>query len=74
VVNWFGLWMPAGAPRPVVEKVHAAVHTAVNDPEVERQFDEQGLQGVAMPPNDFARFAVEQSRIAEEIGRRVNRG
>jgi tripartite-type tricarboxylate transporter receptor subunit TctC len=73
VVNWFGTWMPAGAPRPIVEKVHAAMVSAVNDPEVKQQFDTQGLQGVAMPPDEFARFVVEQSRIAQEIGRRVNK-
>jgi tripartite-type tricarboxylate transporter receptor subunit TctC len=72
VVNWFGTWMPAGAPRPVVEKVHAAMRTAVNDPDVVRQFDTQGLQGIAMPPAEFERFVAEQSRIAQEIGRRVN--
>ncbi|WP_372623891.1 tripartite tricarboxylate transporter substrate binding protein [Falsiroseomonas sp.] len=72
VVNWFGLWMPAGAPRPIVEKVHAAMVRAVNDPEVMQQFDTQGLQGIAMPPDEFARFVVEKAEIAKEIGRRVN--
>ena len=72
VVNWFGLWMPAGAPRPIVEKVHAAMVRAVNDPEVIQQFDTQGLQGIAMSPDEFARFVVEKAEIAKEIGRRVN--
>jgi tripartite-type tricarboxylate transporter receptor subunit TctC len=72
VVNWFGLWMPAGAPRPIVEKAHAAMRTAVNDPEILALFDTQGLQGIAMPPDEFAIFVREQSRIAQEIGRRVN--
>ncbi|MCC7348822.1 MAG: tripartite tricarboxylate transporter substrate binding protein [Variibacter sp.] len=72
VVNWFGLWMPAGAPRPVVDRVHAAMRTAVNDPEVMQVFDTQGLQGIAMPPDDFSRFVEAQARIAQEIGRRVS--
>jgi tripartite-type tricarboxylate transporter receptor subunit TctC len=72
VVNWFGLWMPAGAPRAVVDKTHAAMRTAVNDPEIVALFDTQGLQGIAMPPDEFAVFVREQSRIAQEIGRRVN--
>jgi hypothetical protein len=46
----------------------------VNDPEVVRQFDEQGLIGVAMPPDEFARFAADQARVAQEIGRRVSGG
>jgi len=45
----------------------------VNEPDVMAQFDTPGLQGVAMPPDRFAVFVAEQARIAQEIGRRVNR-
>lgn len=72
VVNWFGLWLPAGAPAPMVERIHAAVAAAVADPDVGQQFDVLGLEGVAMPPDRFAVFVAEQARIAQEIGRRVN--
>ncbi len=72
VVNWFGLWLPAGAPAPMVERIHAAVAIAVADAEVRRQFDVLGLEGVAMPPDRFAAFVAEQAQVAREIGRRVN--
>jgi tripartite-type tricarboxylate transporter receptor subunit TctC len=72
VVNWFGLWLPAGAPEAVVARIHQAVAQAVATPEVMRQFETQGLQGIAMPPAAFASFVAEQSRLAQEIGRRVN--
>ena len=71
VVNWFGLWMPAGVAPAITAKVHAAVATAVREPEVRRQFEILGLEGVAMPPEPFARFVADQARIAQEIGRRV---
>jgi tripartite-type tricarboxylate transporter receptor subunit TctC len=73
VVNWFGLWMPAGASEAIVRRVHAAVAAAVGEPDVKQQFDTLGLEGVAMPPERFAIFVAEQARIAQEIGRRVNR-
>lgn len=72
-VNWFGVWMPPNAPRAIVEKLHGAVQQAVNEPEVMAQFDTLGLQGVAMPPDAFAQFVAAQARIAQDIGRRVNR-
>jgi tripartite-type tricarboxylate transporter receptor subunit TctC len=72
VVNWFGLWMPAGAPPAIVQKVHAAVARAVEEPDVRRQFDTLGLEGVAMPPDQFAAFVANQARIAQEISRRVS--
>lgn len=71
VVNWFGLWMPAGAPQAVVQRVHAAIAAAVAEPDVRQQFETLGLEGVAMPPAQFAIFVAEQARIAQEIGRRV---
>ncbi|MBU8537912.1 Bug family tripartite tricarboxylate transporter substrate binding protein [Falsiroseomonas tokyonensis] len=72
VVNWFGLWLPAGAPPPIVQRIHAAVAAAVADAEVRAQFDSQGLEGIAMPPAEFSAFVAAQARQAEEIGRRVN--
>ena len=73
VVNWFGLWMPAGVAPAITTRVHAAVASANSDPEVRQQFDTLGLEGVAMPPAAFAAFVAEQARLAQEIGRRVGR-
>ena len=73
VVNWFGLWMPAGVAPAITTRVHAAVASAISDPEVRQQFDTLGLEGVAMPPAAFATFVAEQARLAQEIGRRVGR-
>jgi tripartite-type tricarboxylate transporter receptor subunit TctC len=73
VVNWFGLWMPAGVAPAIVTRVHAAVASAVADPEVRQQFETLGLEGVAMPPAAFTAFVAEQARLAQEIGRRVGR-
>lgn len=72
VVNWFGLWLPAGAPAPMVARIHGAVAAAVADADVRQQFDALGLEGVAMSPDRFAAFVAEQARVAQEIGRRVN--
>jgi tripartite-type tricarboxylate transporter receptor subunit TctC len=72
-VNWFGLWLPAGAPPEIVNRLHAAVVQAVNDPEVKQQFDKQGLEGVAMPPAEFAGFVASEQRAAQDIARRIKK-
>lgn len=72
VVNWFGLWLPAGAPASIVARLQEAVASAVNEPDVRQQFDALGLEGVAMPSDRFAAFVADQARIAQDIGRRVN--
>ncbi|WP_426956241.1 tripartite tricarboxylate transporter substrate binding protein [Muricoccus radiodurans] len=74
VVNWFGLWLPAGAAPEIVRRIHVAVAAAVREPDVMQQFDTLGLEGVAMPPDEFATFVADQARIAREIGQRVNAG
>lgn len=73
-VNWFGLWLPAGAPPDVVQKIHAAVAKAVNEPDVRQQFDTLGLEGVAMKPDEFAHFVADEAKSAQEIARRVQAG
>ncbi|MES2711571.1 MAG: tripartite tricarboxylate transporter substrate-binding protein [Pseudomonadota bacterium] len=74
VVNWFGLWLPAGAPAAIVARIHAAVAAAVAEPDVRQQFEALGLEGVAMPPEPFAAFVASQAQLAQEIGRRVSAG
>ncbi len=71
VVNWFGLWLPAGAPGAIIARVQTAVAAAVAEPEIRAQFERQGLEGIALPPEAFARFVAEQSAIAQAIGRRI---
>ena len=73
-VNWFGLWLPAGAAPDVVQKIHAAVAAAVNEPDVRQQFDTLGLEGVAMRPADFASFVVSEQKAAQEIARTISAG
>src|SRR5436305_5627499 len=55
LINWFGVWLPAGAPAQIASRIHAEVVKALADPQVKEQFDAQGLEGVGMPPPEFAR-------------------
>jgi tripartite-type tricarboxylate transporter receptor subunit TctC len=71
IVNWFGLWLPAGAPRDVVARIHAEVVRALADPQVQQEFDKLGLEGVGSSPDDFARFVGQQSAQAQAIARRI---
>jgi tripartite-type tricarboxylate transporter receptor subunit TctC len=73
-VNWFGLWLPAGAPPEIVNKIHAAVAAAINEPDVKKQFDEQGIEGVAMPPREFASFVASEAKAAQDIAARIHTG
>ena len=74
VVNWFGLWMPAGVPARIVDRVQTEIVHAIQDPEVVAQFDTLGLEGVGMQPADFAAFVAREYAAAQEIARKLPPG
>ena len=71
VVNWFGLWLPAGAPPELAAKLQAEVARALTDPEVKQQFETQGLEGVASKPEDFARFVAREAAVTQDLAKRI---
>jgi tripartite-type tricarboxylate transporter receptor subunit TctC len=73
LINWFGLWLPAGAAPDVMARIHAEVVKALADPHVKEQFDAQGLEGVGMPPAGFARFVESESKFMNELARKIKR-
>ena len=72
LINWFGLWLPAGASPQLVARLHEEVVKALADPEVQSQFDQQGLEGVGMPPAEFARFVASESALVTDLARKIN--
>lgn len=70
-INWFGLWLPAGASPQIAEQIQGAVVKALADPEIKAQFDAQGLEGVGMPPAEFARFVAKESAAINELARKI---
>ena len=43
-VQWFGMLAPANTPRDVVNKLHAALTRALNDPDVKKRFLDDGAE------------------------------
>jgi tripartite-type tricarboxylate transporter receptor subunit TctC len=71
LINWFGLWLPAGAAPELMTRIHAEVVRALADPELRQQFDAQGLEAVGMPPAEFARFVEKESAFIIDLARRI---
>src|SRR6185436_16619113 len=71
LINWFGLWLPAGAPPDIVARLHAETVKALADPEVRAQFDAQGLEGVGMPPAEFAQFVAKESAFMTDLAHKI---
>lgn len=71
LINWFGLWLPPGASRELVARLHAEMVKALADPEVLRQFDVQGLEAVGSKPDDFAKFVAKESAFMTDLARKI---
>ncbi len=60
--NFLGVSGPAGLPREVVTRLHAAMQKSLADPKVAQRLAELGVQGKDMSPEEFTSFVANQVR------------
>jgi tripartite-type tricarboxylate transporter receptor subunit TctC len=69
--NWAAIFGPAGLPRPIVDRVHAAVMKTVELPEI-RRYIEQSADVVMTAPDQFATQIREDiawtARVVKDLG------
>jgi tripartite-type tricarboxylate transporter receptor subunit TctC len=53
---WLGLMAPAGTPRPIIDKLNAAVNAAVKRPDIVKLWTEQGALPMSMSPEEFDKY------------------
>jgi tripartite-type tricarboxylate transporter receptor subunit TctC len=63
---WHGLYAPKGTPKPVIEKLTAALQDALKDDTVKKRFADLGAEGV---PLDRATPAALESHLKSEIAK-----
>ena len=56
VFSWQAVAAPKGLPKDVKDKLHAAIVKALNEPDLVKNFSEQGFEIVANTPEQFATF------------------
>jgi len=62
--SWWGVYVPTGTPRPIVDRLNAELAKAARSPDVARKFADQiDMEIIASSPEEFAAFqANEQER------------
>jgi tripartite-type tricarboxylate transporter receptor subunit TctC len=53
---WLGLMAPAGTPKPIVDKLNAAVVALVKRPDVVKLWSDQGAIPMSMTPEEFDKY------------------
>jgi tripartite-type tricarboxylate transporter receptor subunit TctC len=66
--SWFGLFAPAGTPKPIIAKLHKEVVAITGDPAFhKRMYIERAVERAVDTPDNFARFIHEDRAIARRI-------
>lgn len=58
---WFGLVVPKGTPRPVIDKLSAALDKTLAMPDVQEVLKKQGFTEMKMSPEEFGKFYVSEA-------------
>ena len=53
---WFGMQLPAGTPKPLVERMNQDIARVLREPDVVKLFREQGVEVIASSPEVFAKL------------------
>ena len=56
IITWYGIAVPAGTPKPVIERIHADVVKVLAQKEVASVFDSLGAEAVGNSPAEFSRL------------------
>lgn len=68
--TWYGLMAPAGTPAPIVAKVNAELVKLINDPEVRKQLEANGIEPQSSTPAEMdARVKREMTEFARQARR-----
>jgi tripartite-type tricarboxylate transporter receptor subunit TctC len=72
VSSGFALFAPPGTPKPIIDRVHAAMVKALNDPAVKSNLARQGAEVVASTPEQHDKFnraeIAKWIKVAREAG------
>jgi tripartite-type tricarboxylate transporter receptor subunit TctC len=65
---WFGIGMPKGTPREIIDKVNAEVNRALADPKMRERLAELGGKPIGGTPEDFGKvIAAETAKWAKVV-------
>lgn len=76
VVGWFGLFAPAGTPRPVIQKLNAELVKILDTPDTRQRLSGHGLIPGGGKPEELGAFLKAEiakwAKLIKEAGIRVN--
>jgi tripartite-type tricarboxylate transporter receptor subunit TctC len=66
--SWYGILAPAGTPREVIERLHAAIIKALEQPGVSKRLAAEGAEVIGSTPEEFgAHIKAEIARVGSVV-------
>jgi tripartite-type tricarboxylate transporter receptor subunit TctC len=73
--GWYGLFAPAGTPRPIVDRLAKEVAAIVADPDfAQKQLKDKSLVGATDTPDGFAQQIADDRVVAEQVVKAAGMG
>jgi len=72
LLQWWGLFAPAGTPKAVVERINRDVATVLAKREVREALEKVGATPAPMTPPQFKAYVESESRRFEEVAKNFN--
>ncbi|MFY9771605.1 MAG: tripartite tricarboxylate transporter substrate binding protein [Xanthobacteraceae bacterium] len=73
--GWYGLFAPAGTPRPIVDRLSKEVAAIVAEPDfAQKQLKDRSLVGGTNTPDVFAAEIAEDRKVAEQVVKAAGMG
>jgi tripartite-type tricarboxylate transporter receptor subunit TctC len=73
--GWYGLFAPAGTPRPIIDRIAKEVAAIVADPDfAQKQLKDRSLVGATDTPDEFAKQIEEDRKVAEQVVKQAGMG
>ena len=75
VTNWWGIVVPAGTPRSVIDRLNKDLTAIVASPETKKRFETEGAEPLSMSPEEVGRFIAAETakwaRVVKDAGIRA---
>jgi tripartite-type tricarboxylate transporter receptor subunit TctC len=72
VLNWFGVFAPAGTPKEIVDRLAAEAAAMFTDPKARESLTGEGADPIASSPADFTAFVRAEIKKWDEVGKAAN--
>ena len=71
VTAWFGLFVPAGTPKPIIDKLYAAVKKSLETPEIKQRWKDLGGWAVGDTPANTKIFIAAEKKKWEQVAQQA---